>query len=215
MCPYKGHPERGVDTTTALFALRNGYYDWCIPEFDDDQRLQDGNGKDDYGSIAHVFAEPGLSLLTSHTQFDGKWVKVAIIVVDDAGSSASLKPYMLLGLGNHNCMYLQHYDPAVGKSTFSAIIVPPDGTDHCPVTPDPKNSRDLEVKIEKYTENGDDYPPVTRFIEGNGGLTLIGVKCTNRWCDIGPKRFGDVPHSAHYGNSIVSVRSARKRQGLV
>src|SRR5262249_28869418 len=48
-----------------------------------------------------------------------------------------------------------------------------------------------------YSNSYVDYPPTTRFIEGTGGRTLIGVRCATSWCVVGPPGFGDIPASAH------------------
>ena len=44
---------RGLDTAAVSFARANGYFNWCVPEYDDDQRFHDGNGASTgYGSVA-------------------------------------------------------------------------------------------------------------------------------------------------------------------
>ena len=56
----------------------------------------------------------------------------------------------------------------------------------------------LDVAVDQpASNNSDDYPPTARFIEGPKGHTLIGVKCANRWCAIGPRGFTEIPKSAH------------------
>ncbi len=177
--------DRGYNNDAVNFARANGYYGWCIPEYDDDQRLSDGNlsGKD-YGPVAHVLAPPWLDTLTFNTTF----VQVAILDVDpDPGSPAPF-PYKQLGLGQFNCIYLRH--PASGDTSFQSLIVPPDPTTQkCPVAPTAAASgvTALAVAMEQAAGvNITAYPPTTRFVEAGDGRTLIGVRCTNHWCAIRP-----------------------------
>ena len=190
---------RGLDTAAVSFARANGYFNWCVPEYDDDQRFHDGNGASTgYGSVAHVLASPALGGYTTAVQFESKWIQVGIVDVE-APVTTSLMPYGTLGLRDHNCMYLQHHSLILGAfEGYDALIVPPDMGLYCPVVPNPSLSQALDVKLDKpYSNDEADYPATTRFIEGTGGRTLIGLKCANRWCVIGPRGFRDVPRSAH------------------
>jgi hypothetical protein len=190
---------RGLDTAAVSFARANGYFNWCVPEYDDDQRFHDGNvGSADYGSVAHVLASPALSGYTKTTQFEGQWIQVGIIDVE-APVTASLMPYATLGLHDHNCIYLQHHSALFGiLEGYDALIVPPDMGITCPVVPNAALSQQLDVRVDRpYSDVEADYPPTTRFVEGTGGRTLVSVKCANRWCVIGPQHFRDIPRSAH------------------
>jgi hypothetical protein len=192
--------ERGLDTGAVSFARVNGYFNWCVPEYDDDQRFHDGQQNSaDYGSIAHVLAIPSLDSLKTTGQFDGQYIQVAIVDVE-APVTADLPPYHDLGLTAHNCLYLQHHTKFAGlKASFTALMVPADKNLLCPTTPQAAATKtELQVKVERpYSSSDADYPPTTRFIEGAGGRTLIGVKCATYWCVVGPPGFGDVPASAH------------------
>jgi len=194
--------ERGLDSITIAFAQGNGYFNWCVPEYDDDQRLHDAKAhSEDYGSIAHVLATPVLDQLVRSEQFDASYVQVALIAVEKPLTS-DLAPYQDLGLGDRNCMYL-HRRPSVlprflTSDQFDALIVPPDKSSHCPVNPATVESKPLDVAIEKSAFTGSsDVPPTTRFIEASDGRTLVGVKCGPSWCVVGPRGFRDVPPSAH------------------
>jgi hypothetical protein len=194
--------ERGLDTSAVAFARANGYFNWCVPEYDDDQRFHDGLANStDYGPIAHVLAVPGLEALRTAGQFNGQFIQVAIVEVE-APLSADLAPYHDLGLTEHNCLYLQHRAKFGGLwQEWMALMVPPDKSLLCPSTPQASATQTaLEVRVEPSHANAysdADYPPTTRFIEGAAGRTLIGVKCAVAWCVIGPRGFGDVPPSAH------------------
>ena len=192
--------ERGLDANSVAFARANGYYNWCIPEFDDDQRLFDGRpNSEDYGAIAHVMAAPELDGLRLTNQFDGQYLRVAIVAVESPVSS-DLAPYHDLGLTAQNCLYLQHYSKFFDAwHGWTALMVPPDKNLVCPASPQASATKTvLAVTVEPpYSNNYADYPPTTRFIEGAGGRTLIGVKCATAWCIVGPPGFGDVPASAH------------------
>jgi hypothetical protein len=193
--------ERGLDPSAVTFARANGYYAWCIPEYDDDQRLHDGNANsEDYGSIAHVMATPELDALKLTSQFDGQYLQVAIIAVEPPVTS-DLSPYQHLGLTTaHNCLYLQHYSKFFNAwQGWTALIVPPDNNLVCPASPEASATKTvLDVTAEPpYSGNYTDYPPTTRFIEGTGGRTLIGVRCAAAWCVVGPQGFGDIPAAAH------------------
>ena len=191
--------ERRLDSATINFARANGYNGWCIPEYDDDQRWQDGAGGNEYGSVAHVFAAPYLNLLTSHTNFDAAYVNVAILDVDPPYDPTTLPPYHELNLQEHNCIYLKHHDEVV-KHYFTALIVPPNSSNLCPTDPPEPPGGPLDVAMENNGSNFNDYPPVTRFIEGNGNRTWIGVKCTDRQCIIGKKsNLGSIPPTAQSG----------------
>jgi hypothetical protein len=194
--------DRGLDTNAVNFAMANGYYGWCIPEYDDDQRLSDGNGADEYGAIAHVLAAPWLDTL----QFNGSFRQVAIIEVDPEADPTPA-PYTDLRLGRFNCLYLRL---ASTEPSFDAVIVPPDGTLKCPTTPTPPPGPPLVVVVDApFSNDLADYPPTTRFIEGRNGRTLVGVRCGDRWCAVGPRRaietgapggpVGPLPPSAHQG----------------
>jgi len=183
--------DRGYNTEAVNFAHANGYYGWCIPEYDDDQRLSDGNlsGKG-YGPVAHVLAPPWLDTLKFNTTFR----QVAILQVEpDPGFSGPFAPYDQLGLGQLNCIYLRH--PASGDTTFQALIIPPDPASLvCPVAPTgglvaPTGGSVTPLAVAMEQPAGVDsasYPPTTRFVETGDGRTLIGVRCTNHWCAIRP-----------------------------
>jgi hypothetical protein len=79
------------------------------------------------------------------------------------------------------------------------VMLPADKNLVCPTSPQASATKTvLAVTAEPpYSNNYADYPPTTRFIEGTGGRTLIGVRCATSWCVVGPQGFGDIPGAAH------------------
>lgn len=205
VCATSPHPGREVPDSA--FDARSGYFDWCIPEYHDEQRLYSGNpGPGDYGPIAYSFAWPELSLLVDHAQFDDHYVNVGVIDLDTV-LDVMPKPYQDLGLKDwHNCLYLQHHDPLFKKSWFSAVMASlPKTALKCPDAAALTNVTNLDVTIETYSDNYSDYPPVTRFVESGGSNTFIGIQCTNRWCVVGPRRMGAVPAMTH--NAVAALKA--------
>jgi hypothetical protein len=82
-----------------------------------------------------------------------------------------------------NCLYLRNTGTDV-MTGWDAFVVPGNSDSRCPRPPAdairlPVSARNLGFN------NSADYPAVARF-EEIGGKTLIGIKCLNRWCEIGP-----------------------------
>lgn len=198
---------RGLDTGAIHFARANGYFNWCVPEYDDDQAFADGKpASAAYGSVAHVLAVPVLGQLVRDEQFDGLYVQVAIIDVEEP-VTRELVPYSGLGLTAHNCMYLQHHSKAYGIfEHYSAVIVPAAHDLTCPTKPLEAASQRLEVAVDDdYSTQLSDYPPTTRFVEGEKGRTLIGVKCAKHWCVVAPQGYAKIPPSAH--NNVLALKA--------
>ena len=203
--------DRGLSTDVVSFAQANGYFGWCIPEFDDDQRLHSAEAGDEYGPVAHVIAAPQLYHLTDPAAFDAKFVQVAIVEIDPEEPTDMPAPYGSLGLGRYNCVYLHRVNTS--PDGFQAVIVPPTTSLQCP-DPPPSSVAPLSVRIDTpFSDVPDDYPPVTRFIEGEHGLTLIGVRCGNRWCVIGPRDFGAIPPSAHASVNALAMNKQGRVKG--
>jgi hypothetical protein len=211
--------DRGLDDGAITFARANGYYTWCIPEYDDDQRFSLSRGDSaKYGPIAHVLAFPGLDSLSMPDQFNGQYIQVAIVDVEGRISDDLPAPYRDLGLTGLDCLYLQHYNKFGGlEQWFTALMVPADKNSICPPTPTASNHQTaLDVRPDpSYSSNATDYPPTTRFIEGDKDQTLIGVKCGNLWCVVGPPGFGPVPQSAHANPSSIANSIPQNTQGNI
>ena len=174
--------DRGLDSNAVNFARANGYWGWCIPEFDDDQRLSDGIGGNEYGPVAHVLAAPWLDTLS----FDGNFRQVAIIEVD-LDTRPTPAPYTDMRLKQFNCLYLRKTS---SLPRFDAEIAPADSPSlQCPTTVTANHGGPpLVVVVDDAFDSPhiEDFPATTRFIEGRNGRTLIGVRCGNFWCAVGP-----------------------------
>ncbi len=197
--------DRGLDSNATNFARANGYYNWCIPEYDDDQRFSDGGGPHEYGPIAHVLAAPWLQGLS----FTPTYVQVAIIEVDPDPNHPRPAPYNQLRLaGQFNCLYLRSAAAQPGRASpsFDALILPPPASLKCPIAPVDQPGPPLIVFVDQQLPvDSTEIPATTRFVEGRDGenrRTLIGVKCGNHWCVVGPPGTGSpMPPSAHAGVS--------------
>jgi hypothetical protein len=226
--------DRGLDSNAVNFARNNGYYTWCIPEYDDDQRLSDANratdgnngNNDDYGPVAHVLAAPWLDSLTI-TQ---NYAQVAIIEVDpDTAPNPRPSPYKELRLdGQFNCLYLKYALPAgrggggrggvAGPSpTYDALIVAPGADLKCPSAPAASaGALPLVVYVDQQQVANDSLaiPATTRFVEGQGNRTLIGVKCGKHWCMVGPPGSGaPIPLSAHANVATMTTTAQGRVKG--
>jgi hypothetical protein len=220
--------DRGLDSNAVNFARANGYFTWCIPEYDDDQRLADANNgnNDDYGPVAHVLAAPWLDSLTI-TQ---NYAQVAIVEIDpDTTANPRPSPYKELRLdGQFNCLYLKYALPA-GRGgggrggvadpslTYDALIVAPGADLKCPIAPAASaGALPLVVYVDHQQVANDslEIPATTRFVEGQGKRTLIGVKCGNHWCMVGPPGSGaPIPLSAHANVATMTTTAQGRVKG--
>jgi hypothetical protein len=202
--------DRGLDSNAVNFARANGYWGWCIPEYDDDQRWSDGSNGSDYGPIAHVLAAPWLDTLT----LDATYRQVAIIEIDQ-DPFARPDPYQQMRLaGRSNCLYLKRSGGSPSKPTYDAVVVGPwSSTLVCPLVAVDSGGPALKVFVDDpFSDNSFDYPPTTRFVEGLNHRTLVGVKCMNRWCMVGPPSAGSpIPLSAHHSVTSLTMH----REGVV
>ena len=172
--------DRGYDNAVIEFARTNGYDGWCIPEYDDDQRLSDGNlpGKD-YGAAAHVLAAPWLDTLQPTTAFQ----QVGILALDDEPGPAP-PPYTQLGLSKYNCIYLRQQDAA--DTSYEAMIIRPGPSGlKCPGTA--TGGTILVVGVEQPFGTA----PEKRILRRRVSSRRVpgersSVKCSNHWCGIRP-----------------------------
>ena len=160
---------------------------WFIPEYHDEQRLADGAGK--LGPMAHIFASPYLSTITSLAQIvehEKLGVLVALVQVDKENDVAVPPTYQELNLRyGMNCIYLAYDSSAPPKTRWTAnVLHPATETDAC--------ARDLPVTgprlfVHRIVTGPDSaFPPVTRFTESTAGKPILGFKCLNGWCEAGP-----------------------------
>ena len=183
-----------LDSTRRAFLVRNGYCTYFIPEFHDEQRLTDNASG--YGPIAYSYAHPVSGSLTTHAGYDKRWVNVASVWVT---SSPLFPAYNGLHLQNGaNCVYLWHNHPGSGESgqpQWRGRIVPPNPANNlC----DGGTGGVVPVAFEQPSTSPADYPPVTRWMEGQSRHPFLGVRCGDMWCIIGPG--GAALASSHMGS---------------
>lgn len=169
-----------------------------IPEYHDEQRLEDGAGG--FGPLVKAFALPTLDGYTDVVQFGNHGTRgalVAVVAMDLVDAPDPLpKPYLDLGLVRGvTCVYLAYQqtwapgnDPLgdpLPVSGWRAYMT--EGTANgtkCEPAASPAWRR---VHRTVTPRPFGDYPPVARFTENNSGGPLLGVKCVDGWCDIGPR----------------------------
>lgn len=182
-------------------AAHIGTLPWEIPEYHDEQPLADGTGG--YGPMAYVFASPFIGGFTSVTQIDahGPYGFLAGVVFVEAPVGTTLPPtYTALGLvPGLNCVYLAHQG-ASEQLGWDAYIVSGSETTGCP-RPMDADTRHVAAKFQRQGtfNNQTDYPSVGRFDETNGGQPLVGFRCIDAWCDVGPGPNLDVRPPSHNG----------------
>lgn len=180
--PSSVHDEP-IDSGRKNFLTRNGFCNYFVPEYHDEQRLTKGlQANDDYYGIAYSYAYPipTVSPLQTHLGFDTRFVNVASVTVTGSVGPAS-SPYRGLNLqSGENCVYLKHIH-AGASARWEARILPPvsglcTGGGGAPI----------QTEEELLGSTPSDYPTVTRWMEGPGRKPLLGVRCGDRWCIIGP-----------------------------
>jgi len=169
---------------------RLGRLPWLIPEYHDEQRLVVGTA---LGPMAHLFASPYLNSFKYPWQLQEQTPNgiVAAIVYVDAPPGASLPgPYSALHLaGGMNCIWLQ-LTPA---SSWRGFVTQPSGPGG-PCRPPTPPFAPLAVLREQASGMGfDDYPAAARFGQSTDGRTLLGFKCLNGWCQLGPAGATSIP----------------------
>lgn len=161
---------------TRAFLLANGYCNFFIPEYHDEQRLTDGD--DDYGPIAYAFAYQTAGAYPSHTNFDNGWINAAVIDIHDGNL---YPPYHALKLRRGlNCLFLTHVHDGQSDRWRAAMAPPVNGS--CSSV---DRADLLPMVAEQPSQDPNDYPIAARFEEGPGRKPYIGVKCANYWCIVG------------------------------
>ncbi len=190
----------GISDVALKFLVMNGYCQWSSPEYHDDQKLPI-NGGTSYGPLVHTFAAPVTSQFQSPAIFDRFWINVAIIIVEGAATDPLPKEYTDLKLQRgFNCLFL-HFDPNANsyKKEWRAVMLPSDKLE-CAEQASMNRQFDQILTIGDHGPTSpSDYPAVSRFIEGKGHETFIGVRCGNVWCMVGVADRGDVRAATHDG----------------
>ena len=169
---------------------------WHIPEYHDEQRLR--SGPTIFGPMTYVYASPALGSFTTHAQFrehGARGVLVAVVTVLEGDVGEALPPsYQALNLTwGLNCVWLSYQENSAGENEWKGYVSPADAARRCPdpVNPTPHPVRRTRSKSKNFFWADTyykiaDYPPVARFSETEVATPLIGVKCLDAWCEIGP-----------------------------
>lgn len=168
---------------------RLGLMMWSIPEYHDEQRfLADPTT---FGPIVNIFASPYLGGFQYPWQLEEQGPRgmvVAVVYVDASPGTALPVVYRRLQLApGMNCIWLAQ-DPGAPSGTwiaFASHVV--SVTEPCRDT-DPRRPLAVVVRRGHPFTHPADYPPVARFTEGQSGQPLLGVRCFDAWCDIGPRQ---------------------------
>jgi hypothetical protein len=184
---------------------RVGEIPWTIPEYHDEQRLPDGAGG--LGPLALIYASPNLAEFTDTTQIlehGARGFMAALVVVEVLPGEVLPPTYVSLGLEKGvNCIWLSFTPGVTLPKRWGAKVSHPgdnapcahaDGTVLGPTSP-------AALSVIPSKEVGSrfaDYPSVARFSEASvpggaantvPGQPLLGVKCLDAWCEIGPQGF--------------------------
>ncbi len=211
-CPDTMPVDTAHAVSRALLAtlLSNGYCNWFIPEYDDEQQFRTGNGT--YGPLAQAFATPFSANYHAVSAFSDpqEYVNVAIVDVSAPPGTILDRPYSVLGLrGGRNCVFL-HYEQAT--KSWQGAVKNGDGA-LCETGDSPPQSVHIIAEKEPGAP-ASAYPPVARFIEGNGDTTFIGIRCADAFCVvIGVNAVNVVPDPAHKGASGAGTSRRWKIKG--
>lgn len=164
-----------------------GQLPWMIPEYNDEQPFADNNV---YGPMAYIFASPfigGFSQVWQIREQGTRGILAAVVFVDAASPPLSA-PYTNLFLQpGMNCIWLANNPSMPGN--WTASVSPASG-------PSAVCDRSVAAKgplqVRRETGGGlkgEDYPGAARFGETTTGQPLLGVRCLDGWCEIGPPGF--------------------------
>lgn len=176
----------GVVRALGAEAERLAQLNLLIPEFHDEQRFAASPNR--YGPMVMGFASPNLAGFVH----EGEWnehgprgVLSAVVFVDTAVAAPLSPAYGRLGLrGGVNCIWIAR-SPA-NRVVWSAYVTWSAPNTVCSPTP-----KVLDLGVVRSQPLGPNapisaYPPATRFTWDERGLPLIGIRCLNGWCDLGP-----------------------------
>ncbi len=168
-----------------------------VRETHDQQYLPNNDGTS-YGPKASLMASPHISGFTHLKQVTAHrdaavfvaWVALASTTVPDS--------YRALGLIYQlNCVFLRN---TKGKqpdddAKWEAFVT--DGTTGTCTRPTAGSHQLAVVSQDEGYYDQSAFPGVARFSDDEQGRPLIGVRCLNRWCELGPRGFKarDVPRT--------------------
>ena len=169
---------------------------WTIPEYHDEQRLR--NGPNHFGPVAYIYAVPTLGGFTSRDQFaehGPRGVLVGVVSVLRHPVTEQLPPsYMNMGLDwGLNCVWLIHDPNIPPPGAWTGRVAPADpNTLRCDpqaagkVHPVRRTRFRRDPALASTAFRFEDYPPVARFGETDAATPLLGFKCVDAWCELGP-----------------------------
>ncbi|MEX2153125.1 MAG: hypothetical protein WD825_07280 [Gemmatimonadaceae bacterium] len=171
-----------------------------IPEYHDEQRLPayvDAAGRVVLGPLAKIFASPFLGGFTRREQVEenGKpGILVAMVMVDLANDEALPGSYSALGIAKGtNCVWLNVDSGEPSRWIAYVSTVETDAPCDRGRPSDwfagvPAGFKVLKVqKSDVRNFAPGDFPPVARFdVDAGRMMPLLGVKCLDAWCEIGP-----------------------------
>jgi hypothetical protein len=174
---------------------RLGRMFFLIPEYHDEQHFQISSNS--FGPMAYIFASPFLGEFTRVSDIveQGPYGVFAAIIEIDAPQDGTLpSQYTNLGLRpGGNCLWLANPtgNVSTGWEAYVTSVTPDEGC----VRPPTNVPMPAKLLVYRSTPAGfthDDYPSVARFGEARPsgtnlfGQPLLGVKCLDGWCEVGP-----------------------------
>lgn len=203
---YEGPKCAGAVEATKHFGRM--YYH--IPEYHDEQHFQISTNE--FGPIVYLYASPFLGMFqqVSDIAEQGQFGAFAAVIEVDAPTGTPLRgEYTSLNLRpGVNCLWLANPANAAGNPTgWVAYVTVASGLGTCdrPVEGSVLPSLTVTRFADSPRFRHADFPPVARFSEAQypGGSTygqpLIGVKCLDGWCEIGPMGAVPTPAPTGYG----------------
>jgi hypothetical protein len=207
--------ERATSLVNDDFA-RIGSLSLMIPEYHDEQRFPDDAGG--YGPMAYIFATPNIGSFTSRAQIEDQGkagALFALILVDTTFGAVLPTTYTNLGLvAGVNCLWLVYNHSAPLISRWQGYLTPRAASGFCVRTTSFPSMLSVQARSPGNRHHLDDYPQVGRFSEDDVGRPLLGVKCLDAWCEIGPPGFRAKPPSKAIAGREGNIKGWHDEQRL-
>jgi hypothetical protein len=163
---------------------------FSIPEYHDEQRLNDGAGG--LGPQAFVYASPFAAGFTQHVDWmehgtQGLLVGYVFVFPQPGESIPATYQDLYLKEGT-NCVWLA----LLPGSVWSAGISQPSASGECLRTIAWTGTLEAKATSDRFT-NLSDFPPVARFDESLEGWPLLSFECLSAYCAIGKPGFTPRP----------------------
>jgi len=165
---------------------------WMIPEYHDEQPFAFSNT---YGPMAYIFASPFIGGFKYEWQIreqGSHGILAAVVFVDAPASTTLSTPYTRLFLQpGMNCIWLAN-TAGSGGGNWRAFVTAASGAP--PLCDRSTPGNELRVSRETFAPlRHDDYPSAARFGESADGQPLLGLRCVDAWCELGPAGFSPTP----------------------